>query len=165
MEAILEWVKGIVILMIVGNVLLYLVQGRSYEKYVQLFFQLLVIMAVIAPVGKVVLDKDTFFDALDYQTFWQNMDNIQRDNEKVEDLGRAYAKEQYEQAVEEDVLHMLERMEYEPVYVKASLDEDYTISSLCIGFREAGGYQEVLKEVTEYYQLEQGQVVIEEAHL
>lgn len=165
MEGILQWVKGIVILLIVGNILLYLLQGKIYEKYVQLFFQVVVIMAVIAPIGKMVFDKDAFLSALDYQTFWQNMDNIQRDNEKVADFGRAYAKEQYEQAVEEDVIHMLERMEYKPAYVEAQLNEDYAISSLCIGFTEAGGYQDVLEEVTEYYQLDYEQVTIEEAHL
>lgn len=165
MEGVLQWVKGLVILFIVGNVLLYLVQGKVYEKYVQLFFQVVVILAVIAPIGSVVVDQETFLNTIDYEAFRQELDNVRRDSQRVTDLGQSYAVEQYEDAVEQDVLHMLERMEYSPSYVEAQLSDAYEIESIRIGFEEAGAWPEVVDELTEYYQLEEEQITIEEARL
>lgn len=165
MEAVLQWVKGIVILFIAGNVLLYLVQGKTYEKYVRLFFQIVVILAVMAPIGTVVLDQDAFLEAIDYESFRQELDNIRRDSERVTDLGQSYAREQYEEAVEEDITHMLQRMERFPSYVEAQLNESYEIENIRIGFEEEGDFLDVINELTEYYQLSEEQITIEEARL
>lgn len=165
METVLQWVKGIVILLIVGNVLMYLVQGRTYEKYVRLFFQVIVILAVLAPVGSVVLDRDAFLEAVDYESFRQEMDSIQRDSQHMTELGQTYAAEQYRAAVEEDVTRMLQRMDVSPSYVEAQLGESYEIEHLTIGFGEAGAYMEVIDELTGYYQIGEEQITIEEARL
>ena len=51
MDAILNWMKGILVLFLIGHVLLYLVQNKTYEKYVHFFLRILILLAVMAPIA------------------------------------------------------------------------------------------------------------------
>ena len=59
MDAILNWMKGILILFLIGHVMLYLVQNKTYEKYVHFFLRILILLAVMAPIASRLIDEDT----------------------------------------------------------------------------------------------------------
>lgn len=133
MEGVLNWIKGIVILFIITNVLLYLVQGKIYEKYIGFFMRLLIIVAVISPIATVVYGEEEFLDNIAYVQFWQDLERIRKDSERIGYANQEYCREEYEQVVEEDVRRLLEREEYQSSYVKVQLTDAYAIEMMQIG--------------------------------
>ena len=189
MQAICEWMKGIMLLFVIGNVLLYLVQGRQYEKYVQFFLQLLMVMAVVAPVANVVINKEEFLDTVAYHSFWQDLDNVARDAQKIEFSNQEYAKTQYEQAVAQSVTELVEQENYTVSQVTVSLSEAYEIEQIWIvlGDKQLAANQEgaervlieqiritqekpadsyqyakLRERIKDFYQIEAEQILIEE---
>ena len=56
MDAILNWMKGILVLFLIGHVLLYLVLNKTYEKYVHFFLSILIMLEVMAPISSRLID-------------------------------------------------------------------------------------------------------------
>lgn len=142
MDAVLNWMKGIVILFIITNVLLYLVQGRKYEKYISFFMRLLVIIAVISPIATVLYNEEEFHENIAYAQFWQDLEEIQKDSGRIGYANQEYGRAEYERVVEEDVVHFLEREEYRSSYVEVQLTDAYEIEGIKIGISgrlEEGG--------------------------
>lgn len=79
MEAVLEWMKGIVILFVVLSALMYLVPKAQYKKYIQFFMEMVIVIAVISPISKVVYASEDFEEKIRYSQFWQEMENMQMD--------------------------------------------------------------------------------------
>lgn len=138
MEAVLNWMKGIVILFIIGNVFLYLVQGKVYEKYINFFLRLLVIIAVISPIAAVVYSEEEFLEHIAYTQFWQELEAIQKDSGRIGYADEEYCRTEYEKVVEEDVIRLLEGEAYQSAYVDVQLSDDYEIEKMQIGISSSG---------------------------
>ena len=80
MDAILNWMKGILILFLIGHVMLYLVQNKTYEKYVHFFLRILILLAVMAPIASRLIDEDTLIQNMEQAQFFQELENVQNIN-------------------------------------------------------------------------------------
>ena len=76
MEAVLEWMKGIVILFVVLTALLWLVPKEQYKKYIRFFMELLIVLAVIRPVTGLIDFDGTFDEKIQNSQFMQEMENL-----------------------------------------------------------------------------------------
>lgn len=132
MEAILEWMKGIVILFVVLSALMYLVPKEQYKKYIQFFMEMVLVIAVISPISKVIYASEDFEEKIHYSQFWQEMENVQMDVEKMDFIQNDYHRAEYETAIEEDIRLMAEGKEYEIDQIDATLSEKYELESVII---------------------------------
>lgn len=132
MEAILEWMKGIVILFVVLSALMYLVPKEQYKKYIQFFMEMVLVIAVISPISKVIYASEDFEEKIHYSQFWQEMENVQMDVEKMDFIQNDYHRAEYEIAIEEDIRLMAEGKEYEIDQIDATLSEKYELESVII---------------------------------
>lgn len=130
MEAILEWMKGIVILFVVLSALMYLVPKAQYKKYIQFFMEMVIVIAVISPISKVIYASEDFEEKIQYSQFWQEMENVQMDVEKMDFIQSDYHRAEYEAAIEEDIRLMAEGKEYEIGQIDAALSEKYELESV-----------------------------------
>lgn len=158
MDGVLNWVKGIVTLLVVGNVLLYLVQGRTYEKYISFFLQLLVVLAVLSPIAKVAGSEEEFLSYVENTHFLQELDNMKKDYSRVPSDDTNYCKTQYEKVVADDVKRVIEQENYMPSYVLVELSDAYEIESIQIGICITEQKDESMAE-------EAGQIVIEKIQM
>ena len=189
MEAILEWMKGIVILFVVLSALMYLVPKAQYKKYIQFFMEMVLVIAVISPISKVIYASEDFEEKIRYSQFWQEMENVQMDVEKMDFIQSDYHRAEYETAIEEDIRLMAEGKEYEIDQIYAALSDKYDLESVTmvvksekeesgcgvedISVDTIGGEEslaekaileqslsELKKEIRSFYQLEEEQIVI-----
>lgn len=137
MEAVLEWMKGIVILFVVLSALMYLVPKAQYKKYIQFFMEMVIVIAVISPISRVVYASEDFEEKIHYSQFWQEMENMQMDVEKLDFIQSDYQREEYETAIEEDIRLMAEGKEYEICQIDASLSENYELEAVTMVVKRA----------------------------
>ncbi len=141
MEAVLEWMKGIVILFVVLAALLYLLPNQRYKRYVQFFLELVVVIAVISPVSRVIYASEDFEEKIRYSQFWMEMENLQKDMGKMEFVQSDYYRQEYEAAIGEDIRQMAEGDKFEICQVDAKLSETYELEevALVVQERKEGG--------------------------
>lgn len=157
MEGVLNWMKGIVILFILTNVLLYMVQGKIYEKYIVFFMRLLIIIAVISPITTIAYSEEEFLDNIAYIQFWQDLERIRKDSERIGYVNQEYCREEYEQLVEEDVQRFLKKEEYQSSYVTVQLTDAYVIEMIQIGINGKTDLEEnnAVREMIETIRIEE----------
>lgn len=184
MESILGWIKGIVILFVVLSALMYLVPQKQYKKYIQFFIEMLIVVAIITPVSKVIYANEDFEEMIKYSQFWQELENMQKDTDKMEFLQSDYYKQEYEQAIGEDIAQMAEDKEFECEEVQVALSDNYEIEAVSMQVSKSGesddaavekiviaGSQssdelqgsitnELREKIKDFYQLEDSQITI-----
>ncbi len=138
MEAVLEWMKGIVVLFIVLAALLYLLPNPRYKRYVQFFLEMVVVIAVISPVSKVIYASEDFEEKIHYSQFWTEMENLQKDAEKMEFVQSDYYRAEYETAIGEDVRQMASGDKFEVSQAEVTLSETYELERVTLVMKERG---------------------------
>lgn len=71
MQAVYDWVKGIVFYLILLTVITHLIPGKKYDKYLRLFTGMLLVMIVIKPVVH-LFSADEIFDRNFLKVFGEN---------------------------------------------------------------------------------------------
>lgn len=137
MDAILNWMKGILILFLIGHVLLYLVQNKTYEKYVHFFLRILILLAVMAPIASRLIDEDTLIQNMEQAQFFQELENVQNIN-AISSAETADYRLQYEEACSGQVEDTLRQKGYAVAYSKVTLNEVYEIEYITIGMEKSG---------------------------
>ncbi len=137
MDAILNWMKGILILFLIGHVLLYLVQNKTYEKYVHFFLRILILLAVMAPIASKVVDEDTLIQNIEQAQFFQKLENVQKVN-AISSAETADCRSQYEEACSGQVEDTLRQKGYAVAYSKVTLNEAHEIEHITIGMEKPG---------------------------
>ena len=126
MDAILNWMKGILILFLIGHVMLYLVQNKTYEKYVHFFLRILILLAVMAPIASRLIDEDTLIQ------------NMEQNINAISSAETADYRLQYEEACSGQVENTLRQKGYAVAYSKVTLNEVYEIEHITIGMEKSG---------------------------
>lgn len=85
MNAVFEWVRGIVFYLILLTVVSHLVPGKKYEKYVRVFTGMLLVVIVIQPV-RTFLDKDGEVDTAVDKIFQEEMSMDAGFTQRLEEL-------------------------------------------------------------------------------
>ena len=137
MDAILNWMKGILILFLIGHVMLYLVQNKTYEKYVHFFLRILILLAVMAPIASRLIDEDTLIQNMEQAQFFQELENVQNIN-AISSAETADYRLQYEEACGRQVEDTLRQKGYAVAYSRVTLTEAYEIERITIGIEKSG---------------------------
>lgn len=184
MENIIDWIKGIVILFVVLAAFLYLVPNKQYKKYIQFFMEMIIVIAVITPVSKVVYANEDFEEMIHYTQFWQEMENAQKDAGKMEFLQTDYYKQEYEQAIGEDMTQMAQDKGFAVKDIEVTLTDDYELEkvqmqickkedenevsiepvavgdSLASDIGKEAIYHDLQEKIKDFYHLEDSQITI-----
>ncbi|MBR1390013.1 MAG: stage III sporulation protein AF [Lachnospiraceae bacterium] len=158
MEQLMTWLKGILILFVAGNLLIYLVQGKTYEKYIRFFFQMVLLFAVIAPAASLLQSRDNFFDRISFYEWKQELENERVDilqfQTEYDDDYRAKC----EELLENEIRSFLKLHGWEVTKIQAVLTEDYSIEEVLVETEKEEEKQELFRLLQEQYQLTEGQI-------
>ncbi len=151
MQSILDWMKGIVILFVVLSALIHLVPREQYKKYVRFFAELVLVIAVIAPVAKVIYRSGDLDELIHYSQFWQEMENQKKDMEKLEFTGEDAYRKEYEKAIGADITQMAEDKGYPVKSVLVTLNNAYELTQVDLTIGEKQKEDQVLVERISLY--------------
>lgn len=177
-----EYIKGFLVLMILMTVLLYLLPGKSYHKYIHFFSELILTIALLSPILSVFYDSEEFLEMVEYEAFMEELSAVARDMEQIEFIHSDYHKETYEEAIAMDVEQIVEGYDYEVQDVRVILSEKYVVQEISIEIvadtsggisigrsalqqakeeREEMVSTQLKQELMEYYQMEESQIEIQ----
>lgn len=143
----LSYIKGFIALFVLLIVLLHLAPGKSYQKYIRFFAEMLLTISLLTPVLSVVCDKEEFLDLIEYEAFMSELQETSKDMEKIEYLNNDHYIEEYESAIETDVRQMAEVYDFVVQEVKVDMAEDYTISYIKLELTDQTNEQVVIGKI------------------
>lgn len=158
MAHLLAWMKGIVLLFFVFSALLYFVPRNVYKKYIRFFMEMTLILALVYPLIRVVFKENALERLIDYDEFWQEMENLQMDVGYLEEEQNAYYREECERNMQEDVERLANECGYEAEEIEVTLTSTYDIEkiSLVIKKVQEEADSSVLKQkILECYQMDE----------
>ncbi|MFP3155416.1 stage III sporulation protein AF [Lachnospiraceae bacterium ZAX-1] len=132
MGIIYAWVKNIVYFYIFITAVLHMLPKDSYQKYVRFFCGMILVVMLLTPILNIIYKKDYLEEKISYENFWQEMDNMQLDIEKIEAIHQEAYLLQYEAAIGEDISLMAEENEIYVNQIQVTLKEDYTIKQVAM---------------------------------
>lgn len=177
------YVKGFIALFLLLTALLHLPPQKSYQKYIRFFAELILTLALLAPVLSVICDSEEFLKLVDYEEFTEELNEVSKDMQQMEYLYGDYHKAAYEEAIAEDVKRIAEGQAFFVQSVSVELSKEYTVEHIFLqvtgeekeqvivervvleqSAREENGNivcEKLRQELMEFYQLDETKIEIQ----
>lgn len=149
MDGIVSWVKNYSMVFLFFTVLSSLSAKKEYRRYLQLFVEFVLVITLLMPVLKALGSETDFFDKIAFDTFWQELDSIKAEREKLDFLGDEVYIERYEQVIEADVSAMAKDAGYGVLSVKVELGEEFEIRRIELELAKDQDYTVIQGSLTE----------------
>lgn len=181
----LSYVRGFIVLFVLLTLLLYLPPGKSYQKYIRFFAEIILTLGILSPVLSVFCDSEEFLELIEYEEFMESLSEISRDTQKIEYINNDYYLEKYESAIEEDVSGIAEQYGFTVQEAKVDLSREYTVDKIQLWLTDRieerivverivpkeqedetgtdAAYAGLRQKLSEYYQLDAAMIEIQYA--
>lgn len=178
MEGVVEWVKNYSMVFLLMTVLCSMTAKKEYRQYIQFFVEMILVIALVTPLLSLLGKNDDFFEKIAYDSFWQGLDSIRMDQEKVEFLNGEHYVEYYENTIESDISMMVEDAGYTATDVKVQMNESYELEAVSLEVAkqeenriivgtvdflpEDGEITRLKEKIASYYQIDVSMISIED---
>lgn len=175
----MEYIRGFFILFVLLTILVYLVPGNSFQKYIRFFTEVILTFAFLSPILSLFCDSDAFMELIQYESFTESLSEISKDTQRIEFLQNDYYIRKYEIAIAEDVKLIAETEGYSVREADVGLTEDYVIDSISLTVTEEAAddifvgkieiaeaveqedtFAKLKEKLAGYYQIEESRIVI-----
>ena len=176
MSGIVEWAKNYSMVFLLMTILTTAAAKKEYRKYIQLFVEIILVITLVNPLLSMMGKSEDLFEKISYDSFWQGLNEMKMDQEKIDFLDEGQYISYYEGAIETDVKLLAENSGYAVTDVIVTLNEQYEVEymelevakqeveTVIIGtLEEKAENSEItaLKEkVAAYYQIDTAQISI-----
>lgn len=160
MEAIMNWIRSIVILYVVGQVIVYLAQGKRYEKYIRFFLQLLLVLTIARPVFFVLGDEEEFKSRISYHQLSQVLREQSSQLEQLQEGSDAMYIRECERVVEEDVCSFVEQNYQTCRETEVKLSDEFQIEQIVVTVEQGVDVRKIAEGLCEHYELSENQVEV-----
>lgn len=161
MQALVDWIRSVLILYFLMMIMLYFTAGDSYKKFIRFFMGLVLALTLLAPVLRLFGQEEALLEGIAYESFWQDMEQAQFDFGHLEETESSVYRSHYERALEEQFLADAKERLLQIKDVSVSLNEDYEFAEVRIKEGLYGDGEALRDYLTTVYGLEEGQVVVQ----
>ena len=161
MQTLVDWVRSVLILYFLMMIMLYFTAGDSYKKFIRFFMGLGLALTLLTPLLRLFGQEETLLAGIAYESFWQDMEQVQMDFGHLEETESAVYRSHYEQALEEQFLADARERLLQIQDISVSLNEDYEFDQIRIKEGLYGDGEELKGYLITVYGLEEGQVVVQ----
>lgn len=130
MAGIVEWVKNYSMVFLLMTILTSVAAKKEYRKYIQLFVEIILVITLVNPLLNATGKSEDLFEKFSYDSFWQGLEGIKMDQEKLDFLDENYYISYYENAVETDVALLAENTGYTITDAKVAMNENYEVEKM-----------------------------------
>lgn len=176
MSELVEWVKNYSMVFLLLTVLGSVAAKQEYRKYIQIFIEIILVIALLDPVLGAAGKSGELFEKMSFESFWQGLESVKKDSGKMDFLNDDYYITYYERAIEEDVGLMAGNLGYTVIDVSVTLDEEYLVDHMEVKVAkesvkpviigtveqepERAEIQMLREKISAYYQIPQEQITI-----
>lgn len=144
----IAYVKGFLALFVLLTVLLHLLPGNGYQKYIHFFAEFIMTLAILTPILSILGDSDEFLKLVEYEAFTEELASVSKDMQHMEYLYGDYHREAYEEAIAEDVKRIAEGYAFCVKEVSVTLSEEYTVNNISLWVTENANEEIAISRVT-----------------
>lgn len=130
MSSVVEWVKNYSLVFLLMTILTSVIAKREYKKYIRLFVEIILVITLANPLLGVMGKSEGLFEKISYDSFWQGLEGIKMDQEKMDFLNEDYYIDYYESAIAGDVKLLAENTGYAVTDVLVELNEEYGVEEM-----------------------------------
>lgn len=130
MSAIVEWVKNYSLVFLLMTMLTSVIAKREYKKYIRLFVEIILVITLADPLFGIMGKSEGLFEKISYDSFWQGLEGIKMDQEKMDFLNEDYYIDYYESAIAKDVALLAENTGYAVTDALVELNEEYEVEEM-----------------------------------
>lgn len=130
MSKITDWVRNYSMVVLLMTLFTSLTAKKEYRKYIQLFVEIILVLTFINPLLDAAGVSKDLFDKIAYDSFWQELDGIKKDQDKMDFLKEDYYISYYEDAIEADVILLAENSGYVITGAKVKLNNEYQVEKM-----------------------------------
>lgn len=127
MSEVVEWAKNYSMIFFVMTILTTAAAKKEYRKYIQLFVEIILVITLINPLLQRLGKTGDLFEKISYDSFWQGLEGMKMDQEKIDFLDEGQYIAYYEGAIETDVKLLAENSGYAVTDVVVTLNEAYNV--------------------------------------
>jgi stage III sporulation protein AF len=124
MEFIYTWIRNIVIYMLLNTVVINLVGGKNYKKYVSIVSGMILVLIVIAPIMDFMKIEDKLDLFLEKNDFSIETSDFRMDLNRMEEAGREAIFAEYEEKIRQQVEVTLAKEKLSLTDFDLKLDQD-----------------------------------------
>ncbi len=174
----MDWIRSFFVLFLLLTLLLFLVSGSTFEKYIRFFSEVILAAAFLSPVLSIVFDSDTFFDLVQYETITNSLSELSQDTAKIKFVQNDFYIGKYESAIAADIRQIAEADGYVVKEVSVRLSEEYVLEEVVVAV--SGKHTDAVtiekvqikktdivqdsdklrEKISEYYQIGEEQILI-----
>lgn len=147
MNAILEYLKGFLVLFLLLTILVNMVPKESYRKYIRFFSQMILAFGIFYPLFGYLCDEDELLEQIQYETFVEGLTETARDNERISYLQNEFYVEEYEKAIAMDAGTLAEECGYTVEEAAVDLSDDFEIEQIRLVLLQTGKEEIVIGEI------------------
>ncbi len=126
MEAIYTWIRNIVIYMLLNTVIMNLVGGKNYKKYVSVVSGMILVLIVIAPIMSFMKIEDNLDLFLNKNDISVEASEFRIDLNRMEEAERNAIFSEYEEKIRQQVEELLAEEKLKLDEFNLKLDQDST---------------------------------------
>ena len=167
MEAVLGWIKNYSMVVLLLTALTSAAAKKEYRKYIQLFVEIIWVITLVNPLLSMLGKSGDLFEKISYDSFWQGLESIRLDREKLDFGDEEYYLDYYEKAIEADVKLLAQNSGYEVSRITVSLDEEFAVEELRLTAAGANptdasgeGILALRDKIAAYYQIGADKIII-----
>lgn len=176
MSGIVEWARQYSMVFLLLTIITSAAAKKEYRTYIRLFVEIILVITLCGPLFLAFGKTGDLFEKISFDSFWQGLENINLDREKMDFLNEDYYISYYEKAIEADLgllarnagyavleakVKLNEAFGVEELRLKVAKDEDNPVISGTIGTRpEAAELTALRKKIAACYQIEEERISI-----
>ena len=112
MSEIVEWAKNYSMVFFLMTILTTAAAKKEYRKYIQLFVEIILVITLLNPLLGLMGKSEDLFEKISYDSFWQGLEGMKMDQDKIDFLDEGQYIAYYEGAIETDVKLLAENSGY-----------------------------------------------------
>ena len=130
MAGVVEWVKSYSLVFLFMTVLTTAVAKKEYQKYIQIFVEIILVLTLLDPLLELTGRSEDLFEKISYDSFFQGLEEMKKDQAKMDFMDKEAYISYYEKALKEDVALLAESMGYVVTDASVSLNEAYEVEKI-----------------------------------
>ena len=147
MSGIVDWVKDYSMVFLLMTVLTSVAAKKEYRRYIQLFVEIILVITLMDPLLQAFGKSGDLFEKISYDSFWQGLNGIRMDREKMDFLEEDYYIGYYERAIEADAGLLAESFGYTVIEASVTLNEAYEVESMALAVAKSDTRQVIVGTV------------------
>ena len=120
MTYFVQWVKNIAIFYIIASLIMHLIPGKNYQKYIKLFLGIITIVLLMKPLADILSIGDNYEKYLNGNYNFQMQESLKNELKIVDELQKEAVIGDYKNKIKENIRNYIESLEIK--YIDADIE-------------------------------------------